>query len=55
MNNSKLLSLFLFVGLAFALSGCDAIVGIFETGFWTGFVLVILVVLLIIYLVRRKG
>lgn len=53
MNNAKL-SLFLFVILAFSLTGCDAIVGIFEAGFWTGIILVILVVLLIVYLVRRS-
>lgn len=50
---AKYFSLLLFIGLAFMLTGCDVIVGIFEAGLWTGIVLVILVVLLIVYLLRR--
>lgn len=52
-GNAQYFSLSLFIGLAFMLTGCDVIVGIFEAGFWTGIVLVILVVLLIVYLWRR--
>ena len=52
-GNPQYFSLSLIIGLAFMLTGCDVIVGIFEAGFWTGIVLVILVVLLVVYLWRR--
>lgn len=52
-GKAKYWSFSIFIGLAFILTGCDVIVGIFEAGFWTGIVLVLLVVLLVVYLWRR--
>ena len=56
MNRLKLvsLSMFLFCMTA-ALSSCEAIAGIFKAGIWTGVILVVAVVGLIIYLISRGG
>ncbi|WP_156027204.1 phosphatidate cytidylyltransferase [Sporocytophaga myxococcoides] len=35
------------------LSGCEAIEGIFKAGVWTGFVIVALVIVLIIFVLRK--
>ncbi|MEX0966356.1 MAG: hypothetical protein WD077_03895 [Bacteroidia bacterium] len=46
---------FLFLSL-FTFSGCDLIVGIFEAGFWTAIILVVIIVLIvgwIIYKMRK--
>lgn len=45
------LPVFILIGLLF--TGCDAILGIFEAGFWVGIILVIVVIVLIIWLVRK--
>ncbi len=37
----------------FLLSGCDLIKGIFKAGFWTAFILILLVIFLIGYLIFR--
>lgn len=46
-------SLVLFVLLAFTLTGCDLVVDIFEAGFWTAIVILLVVVGIIILLIRK--
>lgn len=48
MINRKLLYLFC-MSLFLFLPGCDVIVGIFEAGFWTAIILVVLIVALLIF------
>ena len=42
------------LALAMTLSSCDLAKGIFKAGFYTAIILVVLVVVLILWLVRRK-
>ena len=44
--------LFVFFTL-FGLTGCDLIGDIFEAGFWTATIIIILVVVLVIWLIRK--
>ena len=39
--------------LAISLSGCEAIAGIFKAGMWTGVILIVAVVALILYLIGK--
>ena len=41
------------LALLFTLSSCAAIGGIFKAGIWTGIIIVVLVVVLILWLVSR--
>ncbi len=41
------------MALATALSSCEVIGGIFKAGFWTAIILIVLVIALILWLVRR--
>ena len=41
------------LAVAFTLSSCDMIGGIFKAGIWTGLILVVVVVALILWLVNR--
>ena len=50
--NPGLLNFFLFFMLA-TLSSCEAIAGIFKAGMWTGIIVVVLVVALVIYLIGK--
>ena len=53
MNASRI-SLFLFLfALATTLTGCDAIVGIFKAGAYTGIIAVLVVVALVFFLVNK--
>ena len=53
MNASRL-SLFVFLcALATTLTGCDAIVGIFKAGAYTGIIAVFVVVALLFFMVRK--
>lgn len=47
----SLLSLCLLMLLTF--TGCDIVLGIFEAGLWVGIILVILVVALVVWLIRK--
>jgi hypothetical protein len=38
---------------AFALTGCDAIAGIFKAGMWTGVIIVVVVIAAIIFGITR--
>lgn len=42
------------LALATTLSSCEVIGGIFKAGFWTAIILVVFVVVLILWLVRRR-
>lgn len=46
---------FVLVLIAVSLSSCDAIAGIFEAGMWSGIIIVIIVVALVIWLFSRFG
>lgn len=52
-NKNFLASFLLFMSLSFLLSGCDVITGIFEAGIWTGIILVVLIVALVLWLFNR--
>jgi hypothetical protein len=45
--------LFLILLLAVAASGCDIIGGIFKAGVWVGALVVILVVVLVVWILRK--
>jgi heme/copper-type cytochrome/quinol oxidase subunit 4 len=49
----KLQPLSLLLLFAFMLSSCDAIGGIFKAGMWTGIIVVVAVIILIIWLISR--
>jgi hypothetical protein len=44
-----------FVLLATLFSSCEVIGGIFKAGMWSGIIIVVLVIILIIYLFGRMG
>jgi hypothetical protein len=48
----SLLPFLLFILLT-GLTGCEAIAGIFKAGMWTGIIIVVLVIVLIIWLISR--
>lgn len=52
MQHIKLNHLFLFF-LLLALPGCEIIGGIFEAGMWVGIILVIIVIMIIAWIVRK--
>jgi len=41
--------------LTLSLSSCEAIAGIFKAGVWTGIIVVILIVALVVFLMSRAG
>jgi hypothetical protein len=41
------------LAIAMTLSSCEVIGGIFRAGFWTAIILIVLVVVLILWLVRK--
>lgn len=51
----KIQKLFLFslLSLLLFLPGCDAIVGIFEAGFWTAIFLVVVIIALIVFAIAK--
>jgi hypothetical protein len=60
MVNKTLTALLALVIASVALSGCEAIAGIFKAGMWTGVILVVLVVVIVIWIIsklfsRNKG
>ena len=40
---------------AFAFTGCEAIGGIFKAGVWSGVILVVVVIAIIIFIISRLG
>lgn len=53
MKNLHLTKIIIFVLLVTTLTGCEVIGGIFEAGVWVGVIIVILVIALIIWLIRK--
>ncbi|PJJ53130.1 hypothetical protein [Hymenobacter chitinivorans] len=54
MKNYRLYFLPVFlVLLTFSLSGCEVVGDIFKAGMWTGLIGVVLVVLLVLFLIRK--
>jgi hypothetical protein len=53
MKNNPLLSIFTFVLLAMVFTGCEVIGGIFEAGLWVGVLLVVLVIAIIFWVVKK--
>ena len=51
---SLLTRILLVVLLAVTLSGCAAIAGIFKAGFWTGLIIAVIVIVIIMALVGRN-
>lgn len=45
----------LFVSATLLLSSCELVAGIFEAGVWSGIILVVAVIVLLIWLVRKLG
>ncbi|HTE07217.1 MAG TPA: hypothetical protein VK628_00555 [Flavitalea sp.] len=53
MTRSGIASLSFLLVLMVSLSSCDAIAGIFKAGIWTGLLLVVIVIALVIWLITR--
>lgn len=41
------------IALVMTLSSCEIVGGIFKAGFWTAIILIVLVIILILWLIRR--
>lgn len=54
MTRSGVSRLFLLLLLSVTVSGCDLVAGIFKAGFWTGIIVVALVVVGILFLVGKS-
>ena len=53
MKNNPLLSIFTFVLLAMMFTGCEVIGDIFEAGLWVGVILVVLVIAIVIWVIKK--
>lgn len=53
MKHLNLSQLFIFLFIILTLTGCDIALGIFEAGVWVGIIIVILVIALIIWLIKK--
>ncbi|HUR10867.1 MAG TPA: hypothetical protein VM012_05835 [Flavitalea sp.] len=53
MKSNSLLQLSLLVSLLISLSSCEVVGGIFKAGVWTGFIVIVIVVALVIWLISR--
>jgi hypothetical protein len=53
MATRSLLTVFLVLLLAVVASGCSVIGGIFKAGFWTGIIVVVLIVAALLFLVAK--
>ena len=49
----KPISVFLLLFLLISVSSCDVVVGIFEVGLWTGIILVVVIVLIVLYVINK--
>lgn len=54
MKNKVILGLLLLISMIGS-SGCEAIGAIFKGGVWTGVILVVGIIFLIVFLISRKG
>ena len=56
MKNSKLIAVgFLLMCMSVILSSCEAIAGIFKAGVWTGVIIVVGILGIIIYFASRRN
>ena len=53
MKNFKDLFLFMLLSLTGILSSCEVVGDIFEAGVWTGLIIVVLVIAVIIWVIRK--
>jgi len=53
MRMGSLLSLLFVVLLAVVVSGCSVVGGIFKAGFWSGIIIVVLIVAALLFLVAK--
>jgi hypothetical protein len=53
MKRLNFAQLFLFVLMLFTFTGCDVILDIFEAGMWVGVIIVVLIIFVVIWLVRK--
>lgn len=53
MKNIKVYLMTLLVLLTFTLSSCELVGDIFEAGMWVGIILVVLIIMLIAWLLRK--
>lgn len=52
----RLVRLLLLTAIVLALAACSAVAGIFKAGMWTGVLVIVIVILLIVWLFgRRRG
>jgi uncharacterized membrane protein YkvI len=52
----RLVRLLLLTAIVLALAACSAVAGIFKAGMWTGVLIIVIVILLIVWLFgRRRG
>jgi hypothetical protein len=51
---NNLIASFLIV-MAFTLSGCEAIASIFKAGVWSGVIIVVLIIALVIFIIAKLG
>lgn len=53
MKNINFISLFLAFLVMISLSGCEVVYGIFEVGLWAGIIIVVLVIVLIGWIIKK--
>lgn len=53
MNKLQPYQIALFLILTFTVTSCDVIGGIFEAGIWVGIIAVILVIVLVIWIIKK--
>lgn len=53
MTKNGSIFLIMLISSAVLLSGCDVVVGIFEAGFWTAIIIVVILVVLVGYIIKK--
>lgn len=53
MKSPNLSYLFILVLMLFTFTGCDVVLDIFEAGMWVGIILVVLVIALVVWLIKK--
>ena len=53
MKQQQLLILALLTSFMVGLTGCEVVEGIFKAGFWSAIIIVVLIVALVFWLIRR--
>jgi hypothetical protein len=53
MNGKSLFMLPLFFMAVYVLSGCEAIGGIFKAGVWTGTIMVVVILAIVIFIIAK--